>query len=136
MPTLAAAAVPDSLAALPQLLPTAEGFAPLAEALRAGRSGTVDGAWGSAAALAVAALVSEATGPVLIVIPHPADLDAFASDLRSLTGRSRARFEYHGRRSRTARVRKVCCQFFLIVIDDPVYMCAGNSGVARDRIAL
>src|SRR5215218_7677139 len=84
MPTLVAAAVPDSLADLPHLLQTAEGFAPLAAALRAGRSGTVDGAWGSAAALAV--LAREATGPVLVVTAHPADLDAVASDLFSLTG--------------------------------------------------
>src|SRR4051812_18178400 len=86
MPTLAAAAVPDSLADLPHLLHAAEGFAPLAAALRAGRSGTVDGAWGSAAPLAVAALAREAAGPVVVVIPHPADLDAVASDLHSLTG--------------------------------------------------
>jgi transcription-repair coupling factor (superfamily II helicase) len=86
MPTLAAAAVPDSLAALPHLLRTAEGFEPLAAALRAGHGGAVDGAWGSAAALAVAALSGEAPGPVLVVIPHPADLDAFTGDLHSLTG--------------------------------------------------
>jgi transcription-repair coupling factor (superfamily II helicase) len=86
MPTLVAAAVPNSLAGLPHLLHTAEGFAPLAEALRAGRSGTVDGAWGSSASLAVATLAGEAPGPVLVVIPHPADLDAVAGDLHSLTG--------------------------------------------------
>src|SRR3954452_10763529 len=86
MPTLVAAAVPDSLADLPHLLQIAEGFAPLAAALRAGRSGTVDGAWGSAAALAVAALVAEVPGPVLAVIAHPSDLDPTTSDLYSLTG--------------------------------------------------
>ena len=59
MPTLVAAAVPDSLADLPPLLRTADGFEPLAAALRAGRSGAVDGAWGSSAALAVAALVAK-----------------------------------------------------------------------------
>ncbi|HEX4592521.1 MAG TPA: CarD family transcriptional regulator, partial [Gemmataceae bacterium] len=92
MPTPAAATVPDSLADLPHLLQTAEGFAPLAEALRAGQSGSVDGAWGSAAALAIAALTHEAPEPVLVVIPHPADLDALAGDLRSLTGVSPASF--------------------------------------------
>src|SRR4051812_23095559 len=92
MPTLVAATVPDSLADLPQLLQTAEGFAPLAAALRAGRSGTVDGAWGSAAPLAVAALAREAPGPVLIVTAHPADLDALAGDLHSLTARRPAVF--------------------------------------------
>ncbi len=86
MPTLAAAAVPDSLADLPHLLSTADGFGPVAVALRAGQSAAVDGAWGSASALAVAALARKAPGPVLIVIPHPTDLDAVAGDLLSLTG--------------------------------------------------
>jgi transcription-repair coupling factor (superfamily II helicase) len=86
MPTLAAAAVPDSLADLPHLLSTADGFGPVAAALRAGRSGAVDGAWGSSAAHAVAALAREAPGPVLVVIPHPTDLDAVGGDLHSLTG--------------------------------------------------
>jgi hypothetical protein len=86
MPTLAPAAVADSLAGLPQLLQSAEGFEPLAETLRAGRSGAVDGAWGSAAALAVATLAQVASGPVLVVIAHPGDRDAWAGDLASLTG--------------------------------------------------
>src|SRR5690349_10598911 len=86
MPSLAAAAVPDSLADLSRLLESAEGFEPLAQALRAGRSGAVDGAWGSSAALAVAALAREATGPLLVVIAHPGDLDVWAGDLASLTG--------------------------------------------------
>ncbi len=88
MPSLAPAAVPvpDSLADLPRLLQSAEGFDPLAEALRAGRSGTVDGAWGSSAALAVATLAREAPGPVLVAIAHPGDLDAWAGDLASLLG--------------------------------------------------
>jgi transcription-repair coupling factor (superfamily II helicase) len=86
MPTLAAAAVPDSLADLPHLLNTADGFGPVAAALRAGRSAAVDGAWGSSAAVAVAALAREAPGPVLVVIPHPTDLDAVTGDLHSLTG--------------------------------------------------
>src|SRR3954453_22383146 len=86
MPTLVAAAAPDSLADLPHLLHAAEGFEPLADALRAGRSGAVDGAWGSAAALAVATLARVASGPVLVVIAHPGDLDAWAGDLAGLTG--------------------------------------------------
>src|SRR5204863_9545674 len=76
MPTLASAAVPDSLADLLPVAQSAEGFEPVAEALRAGRSGAVDGAWGSAAALAVAALARTAAGPVLVVLAHPGDLDA------------------------------------------------------------
>ena len=50
MPSLALAAAPAALADLPGLLQTAEGYEPLAAALRAGHSGAVDGAWGSSAA--------------------------------------------------------------------------------------
>ncbi|MFO0808072.1 MAG: transcription-repair coupling factor [Gemmataceae bacterium] len=85
MPTLAPAAA-DALADLPRLLRGAEGYAPLAAALRAGRSGTVDGAWGSSAALAVATLAGDAPGPVLVVIAHPGDLEAWSADLAGLTG--------------------------------------------------
>jgi transcription-repair coupling factor (superfamily II helicase) len=92
MPTLASAAVPDSLADLLPVVQSAEGFEPVAEALRAGRSGAVDGAWGSAAALAVAAMARVATGPVLVVLAHPGDLDAWAGDLASLTAERPAVF--------------------------------------------
>ena len=85
MPTLAPAA-PAALADLPGLLSTSEGYAPLAETLRAGRSGAIDGAWGSSAALAVAALAGEAPPTLLVVIAHPGDLDAWAGDLRSFVG--------------------------------------------------
>ena len=85
MPTLAPPTVPDSLADLPSLLRTADG-SPLAATHCTGRSGAVDGAWGSAAALAIATIARKAPGPVLVVIPHPTDLDAVASDLLSLTG--------------------------------------------------
>src|SRR5262245_18165661 len=85
MPTLAPAAA-DALADLSRLLRDAEGYAPLAGALRAGRSGTVDGAWGSSAPLAVAALALDAPGPILVVIAHPGDLDAWSADLAGLAG--------------------------------------------------
>src|SRR5262245_52783615 len=85
MPTLAPAA-PAALADLARLLSTSEGYAPLAETLRAGRSGAIDGAWGSTAALSVAALAGEAPPTLLVVIAHPGDLDAWAGDLRSFTG--------------------------------------------------
>jgi transcription-repair coupling factor (superfamily II helicase) len=82
MPTLAPAAH-AALADLARLLWTAEGYAPLAETLRAGRSGAIDGAWGSSATLSVAALANEAPQTLLVVIAHPGDLDAWAGDLRS-----------------------------------------------------
>lgn len=49
--------------------------------LRAGQHGAVDGVWGSAAALVVAALVREAPGMVLVVLPHPGDVEYWFADL-------------------------------------------------------
>jgi len=85
MPTLAPAA-PAALADLARLLSTSEGYAPLAETLRAGRSAAIDGAWGSSAALSLAALAGEAPPTLLVAIAHPGDLDAWTGDLRSFTG--------------------------------------------------
>jgi transcription-repair coupling factor (superfamily II helicase) len=75
-----------ALTDLPALLDPAEGFAEVAAALRARRSGTVDGAWGSSAALTVAALTREQAGPVLIVLAHPGDLDGWSQDMQSFAG--------------------------------------------------
>jgi transcription-repair coupling factor (superfamily II helicase) len=86
MPPEASAPGVQGLADLPRLIQAAEGFAPLAQGLRAGLSGAVDGAWGSSAALAVAALAIEAPSSVLIVIAHPGDLDPWAADIASLAG--------------------------------------------------
>jgi transcription-repair coupling factor (superfamily II helicase) len=79
-------AAPDTLLDLIGLLHRAEGFSPLLEALKAGRSATVDGAWGSSAALVPGALGREAPHTVLIAIAHPRDLDAWAGDLLSFSG--------------------------------------------------
>jgi transcription-repair coupling factor (superfamily II helicase) len=76
---------PATLADLPRLLRDAEGFADVARALRAGRAGTIDGAWGSSAALSVAALAAEAPATVLVVLAHPGDVDPSANDLHSFT---------------------------------------------------
>jgi transcription-repair coupling factor (superfamily II helicase) len=86
MPPEASAPGVQGLADLPRLIQAAERFAPLAQGLRAGLSGAVDGAWGSSAALAVAALAREAPSSVLIVIAHPGDLDSWVADIASLTG--------------------------------------------------
>src|SRR5262245_33590382 len=91
---------------LPRWLQTAPEFAAVAQALRAGRAATIDGAWNSSAALAVAALgthqgaAHEVSGKrrtsaaysvrgsstLLIVLAHPRDLDFWAGDLASFTG--------------------------------------------------
>ena len=77
---------------LVHLASTWEGFAEVQAALRAGRSGTIDGVWGSAAALAVAALTRTATAPLLVVLPHPGDLDFWVSDLTTFLGKEPATF--------------------------------------------
>ncbi len=84
MPTTALAV--ESLKDLAVRLHGDGGFAPLTDDLQHGRSGTIDGAWGSSAALATAALALKARSTVLVVIAHPRDLDSWAGDLASFTG--------------------------------------------------
>src|SRR5262245_24155707 len=76
----------EQLTDLVPLIQTAEGFPELLAALQAGRSGTVDGAWGSSAGLAAAALALQAPHTLLVVIAHPRDLDPWATDLFSFSG--------------------------------------------------
>ena len=85
MPRVAALAL-DQLTDLPALLQTAEGFEPLLAALRRGRSGVIDGAWGSSAGLSAAALAPHAPHTLLVVIAHPRDLDGWAGDLIAFSG--------------------------------------------------
>jgi transcription-repair coupling factor (superfamily II helicase) len=84
----AARILPQSvgLRALPGLLRAAEGWKALQAALAAGRSGTIDGAWGSSAALATAALTDDGAGALLVVVPNPSDPISWAEDLASFTG--------------------------------------------------
>src|SRR4051812_48865968 len=85
MPSTAAPAI-ERLTDLVPTLQAAEGFPALLESLHAGRSGTVDGAWGSSAALAVAALAADAPRTVLVVIAHPRALDGWSTGLVSFSG--------------------------------------------------
>ena len=87
MTTATLAAPADAgLRALPGLLHKAEGWAALRAALTANRSGTVDGAWGSSASLAAAALATDAPGTLLVVVPSPADMSGWVEDIASFTG--------------------------------------------------
>jgi transcription-repair coupling factor (superfamily II helicase) len=76
----------DQLQDLTGLIRRAEGFAPVLAALQQGRSATVDGAWGSSAALAAAAIAQEVPQTLLVVIAHPRDVDGWAGDLASFAG--------------------------------------------------
>jgi transcription-repair coupling factor (superfamily II helicase) len=78
---------PNTLADLPALLRREPDFDAVLSALRNGRSATIDGAWGSSAALAAAALAREAPRSVLVTIAHPRDVDGWLADLESFSGR-------------------------------------------------
>ncbi len=77
---------PRTLSDLGQLLQATEGFSALVASLKQGHGGAVDGAWGSSAALSAAALAGH-TPLLLVVLPHPGELDTWADDLASFTGR-------------------------------------------------
>ena len=77
-----------SFLALPALIHSAEGWANLRAALHSGESGAIDGAWGSSAALAVAALRADARAPILAILPHVGDIIPWADDLSTFTGRT------------------------------------------------
>ena len=74
---------PVSLADLTRRIAGVEGFDAVLRALDSGGSATIDGAWGSSGACAIAALAETTT---LVVIAHPRDLDAWAADLHSFSG--------------------------------------------------
>lgn len=71
----------NRLSDLVETLRVADGFDAVLGALRAGHSGAVDGAWGSSAALTVAALGADAPATVLVVVAHPGDLEAWGDEL-------------------------------------------------------
>src|SRR5262249_49321010 len=71
----------DRLSDLPGLTRTLDGFEPLAEALRAGRSRTIDGAWGPSAALPAGTLAIETPSTLLIVLAHFRDLPGWEDEI-------------------------------------------------------
>jgi transcription-repair coupling factor (superfamily II helicase) len=76
----------ESLKDLTRLVQKTEGFHPLVAALQNGHGATVDGAWGSSAALVAAALGLHAPQTLLVVIPFPRDIDGWTEDLASFAG--------------------------------------------------
>lgn len=88
------AAPSDGLTDLPGLIARSEGWESLRAALTAGESGGIDGACGSAGAAAVVAAAAEVSGPVLVVVPGPADVSPWAEDLAAF-GRRPALFPAH-----------------------------------------
>jgi transcription-repair coupling factor (superfamily II helicase) len=82
----------DVLAALPDRLADDPGFRAVVEELRAGRSGTIDGAWGSARSLALAGLLRAQPTMLVVVVPHDSDVDAVGEDLRTFAHIAPAEF--------------------------------------------
>ncbi|HBB73273.1 MAG TPA: transcription-repair coupling factor [Planctomycetaceae bacterium] len=82
------------LLGLADTLDTHAGFADVVAALREGHGGTIGGTWGSACALAVAGLARalghgaagpRPAAPLVVVLPHAAEAEAFADDLALFT---------------------------------------------------
>jgi transcription-repair coupling factor (superfamily II helicase) len=71
---------------LTRLVQKSERFPELLAALKNGRSGTIDGAWGSAGPLAAAALGLHAERTLLIVLAHVGDVDDFRDDVATFAG--------------------------------------------------
>src|SRR6516225_9901633 len=65
---------------------TTDGFVPLVIGLSAGRSGSIDGAWGSSGALSAASLGLRASQGMLSVIAFPRHLDGWADDIATFAG--------------------------------------------------
>jgi transcription-repair coupling factor (superfamily II helicase) len=77
-----------TLRALPALLPKQESFASVIAAMKRGRAGAIDGAWGSSAGLVVAALAQQVDGDksLVVVLPRMHDVDEFADDVFNFLG--------------------------------------------------
>ena len=87
-PPPSAAAVPPAreLKELTRLIQRAPGFPEVLAALKNGRSGTIDGAWGSACPLTVAGLGLHAPKTLIIVMAHVGDVDDFRDDVATFAG--------------------------------------------------
>lgn len=81
----AATSAADRLRELAANLETHRGFADVVASLQAGHGGTLGGVWGSSRALVAAALAREAPGPLVVVTPHPGEIDSVARDLALFT---------------------------------------------------
>jgi transcription-repair coupling factor (superfamily II helicase) len=82
----------DVLAALPDRLAADPAFRAVLEELRAGRSGTIDGAWGSARSLALAGILRALPPMLVVVVPHDSDVESLGEDLRTFARLAPAEF--------------------------------------------
>jgi transcription-repair coupling factor (superfamily II helicase) len=75
----------NNLRSLSTRLSNEPSFQSVVAALRAGGAGTIDGAWGSARALALAALADQTTGILFVLLPHAQQVEPLVEDLASMT---------------------------------------------------
>ncbi len=60
-------------------------FQSVLAALRTGGAGTIDGAWGSSRAVAIAALADRSSSTLFVVVPHAHQVEPLVEDLFSMT---------------------------------------------------
>ncbi|WP_237228053.1 transcription-repair coupling factor [Rubinisphaera sp. JC750] len=80
---------------IPDLVPLVDATPEMAEivaALQRGESGTIDGAWGSARALAASVFVPHCSGMLVVVAPRATDMDELIVDLTAFLGEEPAVF--------------------------------------------
>ena len=77
---------------LHRCLETHEDFGRLLAALERGEPAELTGVWGSACALAVAALAGRCPGPLVVVLPRQDDIDDFCDDLSLFSPARREQF--------------------------------------------
>src|SRR5580704_11046428 len=73
--------LPERLLELAGLLESQPGFAAVLDSLTAGHGATIGGAWGSSCALVTASLAATAAGPLVVVLAHGDDIEAFSQDV-------------------------------------------------------
>ncbi|MDA1230659.1 MAG: transcription-repair coupling factor [Planctomycetota bacterium] len=84
--TTAGKQVPSTLAELTVLMGAAPGFAEVVASLHSGKSATIDGAWGSACALSLAAIAAaDKKRTYLVVLPTIRDAEEFVDEISDLT---------------------------------------------------
>jgi len=82
----------EKLRRLAQQLGEREDFARVARSLQQGHGGTLGGVWGASRALVAAALAQLCEGPLVVALPHLADVDSFVSDYSLFSGHQAAPF--------------------------------------------
>ncbi len=60
-------------------------FARVTQSLLAGHGGALGGVWGASRALVAAALAEQSPGPIVVVLPHLADVERFRLDATLFT---------------------------------------------------